>query len=54
MVELFLLATFVLFAYAAWRFFRGDWSASSMEERPEDSAYDDDSGDWDDDDPERP
>ena len=30
--------------YAAWRYVRGDWSASSVEDRPEDSAYDDD---WD-------
>ena len=27
-------------AYGALRFFRGDWSASSVEDRPEDSAYD--------------
>ena len=31
-----------LFVYGAVRFFRGDWSASSIEDRPEDSAYDDD------------
>ena len=44
-----------LLIYAAVRFLRGDFAAASIEERPEDSAYDDDdSGDWDDDDPDRP
>ncbi len=44
-----------LLAYAGYRFLRGDWSTDTIEERPEDSAYDnDDSGDWDDDDPDRP
>lgn len=31
-----------LFGYLTLRFLRGDWSAASVEDRPEDSAYDDD------------
>jgi len=49
------LAFAAVLAYAGWRFVRGDWSAASIEERPEDSAWDDDDDDgWDDDDPDRP
>lgn len=30
-----------LFGYAVLRFALGDWSAATVEDRPEDSAYDD-------------
>jgi hypothetical protein len=47
------LAFAALLAYAGYRFLRGDWAAQTLEDQPEDFA-EEDSGDWDDDDPDRP
>jgi hypothetical protein len=45
--------TLVAVAIALWRYRQGDYTAAGVEDRPEDFA-EDDSGDWDDDDPDRP
>ncbi|MEM7807647.1 MAG: hypothetical protein AAF561_06010 [Planctomycetota bacterium] len=43
-----------LLIYVGFRYLRGDWSAASIEDRPEDTAYDEEDDGWDDDDPDRP